>query len=126
MPPDFRQHRVLRNSFWIKLVFILIEVALAIAFGTCNFKKIYDAAAILEWAIAFVFTFYVLSFIYDLIPAVKTRGAPLSRPTEMAMEANDGDSNNMNGRNTAESERTLGRNDVRNVDGVKPPVGRNF
>jgi len=42
------------------------------------------------------------------------------------MEANDGDSNNMNGRNTAESERTLGRNDVRNVDGVKPPVGRNF
>ena len=117
---------MLRNSFWIKLVFILIEVVLAIAFGTCNFKKIYNAAAILEWAIAFVFTFYVLSFIYDLIPAIKTRGAPLNRPTEMALEANDGETNNTHGRHTAESERTLGQNDVRNVNGVKPTVGRNF
>jgi hypothetical protein len=27
---DFREHRVLRASFWIKLSFIIIEVALAI------------------------------------------------------------------------------------------------
>lgn len=89
---DYRQHRVLRISFWIKLVFIIIEVILAIAFGSCNFKKAYNAAAVLEWAIAFIFTFYVFSFFIDLIPAVHTKhgkGA-MGGETEMEREANDG------------------------------------
>lgn len=88
----YRQHRVLRISFWIKLVFIIIEVILAIAFGSCNFKKAYNAAAVLEWAIAFIFTFYVFSFFIDLIPAVRTKhgkGA-MGGETEMEREANDG------------------------------------
>jgi hypothetical protein len=70
---DFRQHHVLRASFWIKLVFIIVEVSLAIAFGTCNFKKAYNAAAVLEWAVSFIFTFYIVSFFIDLIPAVHTK-----------------------------------------------------
>jgi len=89
----FREHRILRISFWVKLTFIIIEVILAIAFGSCNFKKAYNAAAVLEWAIAFIFTFYVFSFFIDLIPAVRTRHGVkggMGGETEMEMEANDG------------------------------------
>lgn len=84
----YRQHRVLRISFWIKLVFILVEVALAIAFGTCTFKEIYNVAAVLEWAISFIFTFYVLSFFIDLLPAIHTKNQT-SDQTAMEMEQND-------------------------------------
>jgi Frag1/DRAM/Sfk1 family len=70
---DFRQHRILRLSFWIKLFFILIEVALAIGFGVCSRTKRYNPAAVLEWIIAFVFTFYVFSFFIDLLPAIRTK-----------------------------------------------------
>lgn len=115
-------------SFWIKLAFILIEVALAIGFGSCNFKKAYNAAAVLEWAIAFIFTFYVLSFFVDLIPAVGTKHGAKGGKTEMEREANDGMEGVDNrgyggetgyGRNTVESERTLGGNDVPITVGAK-------
>jgi len=90
----FRQHRILRISFWIKLTFILVEVVLAIAFGVCNFKNKYNAAGVLEWAIAFIFTFYVFSFFIDLIPAVHTKHSARKSwgdgETEMQREANDG------------------------------------
>jgi len=149
----FRQHKILRLSFWIKLIFILVEVVLAIAFGATNFKGKYNAAAVLEWAVAFIFTFYVFSFFIDLLPAVHTgkhsrsrfgHGAP---ETEMQAEANDGTSNANTayheGRNTLDSERTLtepnggsGRvvNGVRydntmgdaSLPRAKPVVGHNF
>lgn len=32
-----------------------------------------DPSAILEWTISFVFTGYVLSFVVDLLPSVRTR-----------------------------------------------------
>jgi len=32
-----------------------------------------NAAAILEWAVSFVFTFYVLSFVLDLAPAGRSQ-----------------------------------------------------
>ncbi|KFY39156.1 hypothetical protein V494_04101 [Pseudogymnoascus sp. VKM F-4513 (FW-928)] len=84
----FREHRVLRASFWIKLFFIIVEVALAIAFGVESRKDNFDTAAVLEWTIAFIFTFYILSFFIDLIPAVRSKGH-VSRETVMQMEAND-------------------------------------
>ncbi|KAE8551637.1 hypothetical protein EYB25_005527 [Talaromyces marneffei] len=70
-----KQHRVLFVSFWIKLLFIVIELGLAISFGVLSRRTPggTDAAAVLEWVIAFVFTFYVLSFIIDLLPSVRTR-----------------------------------------------------
>jgi hypothetical protein len=87
------------------LVFILVELCLAIgklsvfkfisseltevAFIATNFKKQYNAAAILEWAVSFIFTFYVFSFIIDLIPAVRGHGVA-SKETEAGMEASDG------------------------------------
>ncbi|KFY56159.1 hypothetical protein V496_06768 [Pseudogymnoascus sp. VKM F-4515 (FW-2607)] len=85
---QFREHRVLRVSFWLKLFFILVEVALAIAFGVEGKKDNFDTAAILEWTIAFIFTFYILSFFIDLIPAVRTKDR-VSQETILQMEAND-------------------------------------
>jgi uncharacterized membrane protein len=69
----FRQFKILRASFWIKLCFILTEIALAIAFGVTQRTSHYNVGAILEWVIALVFTFYVLSFFVDFIPAVRTK-----------------------------------------------------
>lgn len=136
----FREHRVLRASFWIKLLFILLEVVLAIAFAACNFRKLYNAAAVLEWAVSFIFTFYVFSFFIDLLPATRTKNSNAKfsggQVTQMQMEENDQYAQaNQNvehvGRNTAESERTLGVNDVRTLNGMKnmngqAPVTSNF
>ncbi|KAL3472810.1 Frag1/DRAM/Sfk1 family-domain-containing protein [Aspergillus californicus] len=68
-------HRVLLASFWIKAFFVVVEIALAIAFGVCGWHQPHNrnAAAVLEWVIALVFTFYVLSFVIDLLPSVRTR-----------------------------------------------------
>ena len=66
----YQQHSVLRISFWIKLAFILTEIALAVVFGVCSFKA-RNVAAVVEWVIALIFTFWVLSFMVDLLPAVR-------------------------------------------------------
>jgi hypothetical protein len=49
-----RQHRVLFVSFWIKFLFIVIELGLAIGFGVLNTKDrgASNAAAILEWGMS--------------------------------------------------------------------------
>jgi hypothetical protein len=70
------QHRILLISFMIKLGFIIIEAGLAIGFAVCassDSKAKKNPGAILEWVIAFVFTGYVLSFVVDLLPSVRTR-----------------------------------------------------
>lgn len=71
----YRQHRILRISFWVKLVFIIIEVLLAIPFGVLSSKggTYENPAAIIEWVIALIFAFYVLSFVIDLLPSVRTK-----------------------------------------------------
>ncbi|KAK3378042.1 Frag1/DRAM/Sfk1 family-domain-containing protein [Podospora didyma] len=69
----YREHRVLRISFWIKLAFVVVEILLAIAFVSCTFTAHYNAGAVLEWVIAFIFSFYVFSFYVDLYPAVRTK-----------------------------------------------------
>jgi hypothetical protein len=143
---DFRQHRVLRISFWLKLTFILIEVALAIAFGVLGRVGRRNEAAIVEWTIAFVFTLYVISFFIDLQPAVKTkhgRGQAHfgsgGQETELQMERGDGDSRReemsrtgvpgnggvYGGRDTYESDRTLG-NDVPVTEGGRWKKNRHF
>lgn len=48
------QHRILFASFWIKLSFIVIEVALAIGFGVCHqHPDRRNASAVLEWGMSF-------------------------------------------------------------------------
>jgi len=68
----FRQHRILRLSFWAKLAFILVEIVFAIIFGATSFDSHKNVAAIFEWIVALVFTFYVLTFFMDLLPAVRS------------------------------------------------------
>lgn len=67
------EHNVLAISFWIKLAFVLITIALAIPFVVLTSLGIYNPAAVLEWVIALVFSFYVFSFYVDLYPAVYTK-----------------------------------------------------
>ena len=55
---DFREYRHLRASFWLKLVFIFLEVSLALAFGVTIYQRISNTAAVLEWTLAFGFGFY--------------------------------------------------------------------
>jgi Frag1/DRAM/Sfk1 family len=69
----YRNHRILRISFWVKLLFILVELAFAIIFVCTDFKHVSNVAAVFEWIVAFTFTFYILSFLLDLLPSVQTR-----------------------------------------------------
>ncbi|KAK4127560.1 hypothetical protein N657DRAFT_631358 [Parathielavia appendiculata] len=68
-----RHIRILAASFWIKLVFIIVEVLLAVAFVAMTYTQNYNPAAILEWVVAFVFSAYVFSFYVDLYPAAATK-----------------------------------------------------
>ncbi|KAL2177921.1 Frag1/DRAM/Sfk1 family-domain-containing protein [Thermothelomyces heterothallicus CBS 202.75] len=68
-----RETRILRLSFYIKLVFIVVEVVLAVAFIALSRTGHYNSAAVLEWIIAFVFAAYIFSFYVDLYPAAKTK-----------------------------------------------------
>jgi len=88
----FREHRILRASFWIKLTFIFVEAGLAIAFGVLQRGSEVNKAAILEWIISLIYIFYVWSFIIDFLPATRTRnkedrfGPPIrADDDEMAM-----------------------------------------
>jgi len=69
----YREERILRLSFWIKLAFILVEVVLAIAFGALNRLDRWNAAGVVEWVIALVYTFYVASYGVDFRPATRTK-----------------------------------------------------
>nr|POE63575.1 protein sfk1 [Quercus suber] len=90
----YREYRILRASFWIKLVFIFIEVALAIAFAVLGDRGHYNRAAIIEWVIALIYIFYVFSFIPDFLPATHTKNKEdrfkphiRNRDDEMAMDS---------------------------------------
>lgn len=55
----FREYRILRISFWIKLAFIFIEVGLAIGYGVTDKNKHYNVSAVLEWVVALIYIIYV-------------------------------------------------------------------
>jgi len=85
-------------------------------FIATNFKKIWNVAAVFEWIVAFVFTFYVLSFFIDLIPAVHGKHYA-SKQTAMEMEAND----------PASRQHEAAQDGYNGVNGVQfRPVGANF
>lgn len=109
-----------------------MEVGLAIAFAATMFTTKQNAAGVLEWIIAFIFTFYILSFVIDFLPGVKTKhhtpqgfedraemamgvaGRGLSHQHHARMNGN-GDGFAGNGRKEGENERTwkmrlLGKN----------------
>lgn len=49
-----------------------MEVTFAIIFAVTTFDGRQNVAAIFEWIIAFIFTFYVLTFFVDLLPAARS------------------------------------------------------
>ncbi|KAN0086694.1 Frag1/DRAM/Sfk1 family domain containing protein [Elaphomyces granulatus] len=68
------RHVILYISFWVKLAFVVVELALSIAFGLCLRRSgRQNTAAVLEWIIGLLFTFYIVSFVMDLLPAVRKR-----------------------------------------------------
>ncbi|TQS36077.1 hypothetical protein Golomagni_03483 [Golovinomyces magnicellulatus] len=67
-----RQQRILRKSFWMKLGFTIIELAMVAVFATFSLVRDFNTAAIFEWIIALIFSFYVISFFIDFIPSIKT------------------------------------------------------
>ncbi|VUC29433.1 unnamed protein product [Clonostachys rosea] len=91
-----RDYPELRLSFWIKLAFIIVELALLIAFGACSRTRNTNAAAVLEWTISFIFSFYVFSFAIDLWPAIETKHHRHEKPSLREMEEAASTSNNSN------------------------------
>lgn len=58
-------HKKLRVAYVVKGIIAGILIILAIVYAAC-FKTATNVAAVIEWIIAFGFTFYILSFAYDL------------------------------------------------------------
>lgn len=50
-----------------------LTVQRSIAFGVTLYTKTSNAAGVLEWVVAFIFTFYMLSFFFDLRPKARTK-----------------------------------------------------
>lgn len=99
----YRQHSILRISFWIKLAFIIAEICLCIVFGVTQQYNKWNVAAVFEWIIAFVYTWYVLSFFIDFLPAVRTKHHQ-SYETEMQMAEEAGPQPRTMGDGAAESQ----------------------
>ncbi|THH21269.1 hypothetical protein EW146_g235 [Bondarzewia mesenterica] len=62
---SYAQEKQLKIAYIAKAVIAFLLIVLAIAFGITLYNN-NNAGAILEWIIAFGFTFYLLSFAYDL------------------------------------------------------------
>ncbi|GAB1525428.1 hypothetical protein RhiTH_008591 [Rhizoctonia solani] len=59
----------LAGSYIAKLIIVVIEIALSIAFGITMYKGSNEVAAVLEWMIAYIFVFFLITFYFDLRPA---------------------------------------------------------
>jgi hypothetical protein len=99
----YRQHSILRISFWVKLAFIIAEICLCIVFGVTQKYDYWNVAAVFEWIIAFVYTWYVLSFFIDFLPAIRTKHHQ-SYETEMQMAEEGGPQSRTMGDGAAESQ----------------------
>jgi len=120
----YREHRILRISFWIKLTFIFVELGVAIAFGVLGDKEHYNGAAVCEWVVALIFTFYVWSFAIDFIPATKTgHGRGTFKPQETELEAATDESMEERNRSGYNGNGPASASNGRAVNGVHYPNG---
>lgn len=74
----YADQRALKIAYIAKAIIALLLIALAIAFGITLFKNT-NVGGILEWIIGFGFTFYLLSFVYDLRLSKNRHRGELSR-----------------------------------------------
>ena len=117
----FRQHRVLRASFWMKLFFIIVEIFLAAVFVGTSFTTHKSIAAVFEWVIALIFTFYVLTFVVDLLPASQDH----QKMTNLELGHVDGAVEEHQGGSTANGRETYA-GAVANGQQPKPPMAQNY
>jgi len=80
---DFVEVRKLKTAYSAKAIIATALIVLAIAFGITLYENT-NAGAILEWVIAFGFTFYLLTFFYDLRMSKGVHRGELSRDALMA------------------------------------------
>ncbi|KAI0661619.1 Frag1/DRAM/Sfk1 family-domain-containing protein [Cubamyces menziesii] len=81
---DFVEIRKLKTLYIAKGTIAGILILLAIAFAITLFQAT-DPGAVLEWTIAFGFTFYILTFFFDLRMAKGVHKGELSRQRLLAM-----------------------------------------
>lgn len=60
-------------SAYTKLVFIAVVGVLGLAYWYVYIAKNWDAGAAIEWAVSYVFCFYILSYLFDFLPALSTK-----------------------------------------------------
>ncbi|KAI4191667.1 MAG: hypothetical protein LQ346_004665 [Caloplaca aetnensis] len=122
----FRQHRILRASFWMKLFFIIIEIFLAAVFiGTSFSKGNKNVAAIFEWVIAIIFTFYVFTFFVDLLPASRDH----QKDANLELGHVDGPANERHSHGYAATNGAHGFDgaaDIAYSQRPKPPMAQNY
>ncbi|KAI0671428.1 Frag1/DRAM/Sfk1 family-domain-containing protein [Trametes maxima] len=82
---DFVEIRKLKIAYIAKGIIAAILIILAVAFAITLFQAT-DPGAILEWLIAFGFTFYLLTFFFDLRMAKGVHKGELSRERLLAMQ----------------------------------------
>lgn len=70
----FRTHLELRYSYIAKASLLTLEGSFSIGFAICAALKRETAGAVLEWIISFVFTFYLITFYFDLRPEAGAEG----------------------------------------------------
>ncbi|KAI9648788.1 hypothetical protein NHQ30_003428 [Ciborinia camelliae] len=66
-------HANLLVSAYTKLGFILIESGLGVTYWYAFMATNWDACAAIEWAVSYVFCFYILSYLFDFLPALTTK-----------------------------------------------------
>ena len=75
---------------------------MCVIFGVLQLYYYWNVAAVFEWVISFVYTWYVLSFFIDFLPAVRSKHHQ-SHQTEMQMAEEGGSAPRTMGDGDAES-----------------------
>ncbi|KZZ87290.1 Frag1/DRAM/Sfk1 [Ascosphaera apis ARSEF 7405] len=70
---NYPEHRILKISFILKAIFIVVEFTLAVAFASESRNGNRDVAGVLEWTVSFIYGLYIFSYVPDLLPAVRFR-----------------------------------------------------
>lgn len=67
----------LRISYILKGIWFLIALGLTLGFVIANKTGHVNPAAVAEWVLAFSYGFYLMTLVYDLLPAAKTKKGQL-------------------------------------------------
>lgn len=65
----YHEKKALRWGFWFKSFCIFVEMALGATDGVMMYTDRPNQGAIIEWVLAFVFSFFALSFCVDFFPS---------------------------------------------------------